>query len=106
MTRLHVFLSDRGTTTSGAAEQFPRFPVDPRSGAGQGSNHECLYHCFVTVNIKVSSCRENWRLNGGATGRVHAPSSAFLVHKDSRPLPTERANGVFLEAVTGNRGIN
>jgi hypothetical protein len=105
MTRLHGFLSDRGTITPGASEQFPRFPVEPRSGAGRGSNYECLYHCFVTVNMKVSGGRENWRLNGAATEAECAPSSAFL-HKDLRPLPTERAKGVFPEALTGNRGIN
>jgi hypothetical protein len=53
LTRLHGFLSDRRSTASGVSGVPPITHVPARR---QGRNCECLYHYFVTVNIKISCC--------------------------------------------------
>jgi hypothetical protein len=42
----------------------PDSPATHVAARRQGWNCECLYHCFVTVNTKVSGGKGNWWITG------------------------------------------
>jgi hypothetical protein len=54
MTRLHGFLSDRGTPGVRSVRGVP--PITDVRSRRQVWNCECVYHYFVTVNKKISCC--------------------------------------------------